>query len=110
MTKKKEYKVTRPMHAPVHPGQIIRDEVIDPLGFTVGEMAQWLGVDRTTLSRLINGHASISVEMALRLSKALGTSAESWLGMQQAYDIWLERQQKPAYLTHIKPITPEAWV
>ncbi len=95
MKKKKEYPATQPMYNPAHPGEVLKDAVIDALGLTVTEAAARLDVDRITLSRVINKHAAISVEMALRLSKALNTSAEVWLGMQQSYDLWQARKQKP---------------
>lgn len=95
MKKKKEYPATQPMYNPAHPGEVLKDAIIDALGLTVTQAAKHLDVDRITLSRVINKHAAISVEMALRLSKALNTSAEVWLGMQQSYDLWQARQQKP---------------
>jgi addiction module HigA family antidote len=81
------------MHNPAHPGEIIRKLCLDPLGVTVGEAAKALGVTRKTLSELINCRSGVSVEMALRLAKAFDTSAESWLGMQQQYDLALARKR-----------------
>ena len=75
------------MKTPPHPGGIIRDLCIKPLGLTVTQAAQGLGVTRKTLSLLLNGHAGISPEMAVRLSQAFGRSAESWLQLQVQYDI-----------------------
>jgi addiction module HigA family antidote len=72
---------------PPHPGEIIRDVCIKPLGLTVTQAAQGLGVTRKTLSLLLNGHAGISPEMAVRLSQAFGRSPESWLQLQVQYDI-----------------------
>lgn len=95
MKKKREYAATQPMYNPAHPGEVLKDAIIDALGLTVTEAAAHLDVDRITLSRVINKRASISVEMALRLSKALNTSAEVWLGMQQSYDLWEARKHKP---------------
>jgi antitoxin HigA-1 len=77
------------MHAPVHPGEIVKDALIDGAGLSVTEAADRLGVSRTTLSRLLNGHAGISPEMALRLSKFFNTSIEMWINLQSQYDIWL---------------------
>lgn len=74
------------MFNPPHPGAVLRDGVIDA-GIRVTEFADRLGVDRVTLSRLLNGNAGVSAEMAVRLAKALGGSAESWLHMQAAYDL-----------------------
>lgn len=87
MAKKKEYVVTKPMYNPAHPGEILKEIVIGDLGLRVGEAAEKLDVDRTTLSRLMNGHISVSVDMALRLSKALNTTPQFWLNMQQNYDL-----------------------
>ncbi|MCY3656797.1 MAG: HigA family addiction module antitoxin [Chloroflexi bacterium] len=80
-----------PMQNPPHPGEIVRAECLDPLGLTVTRAAEGLGVTRQALSDLVNGHAGISVEMAIRLSKAFGSSPETWLGMQMAYDLWQAR-------------------
>ena len=77
-----------PMHNPPHPGEIVRKECLEPLGLTVTRAAQGLGVTRQALSDLVNGKAGVSVEMSLRLSKAFGSSPETWLGMQTAYDLW----------------------
>ncbi len=76
-----------PMKNPPHPGEIIREDCIAPLGLTITQAAEGLGVTRKTLSQLLNGHAGISPEMAIRLSKAFGRSPESWLALQSAYDL-----------------------
>ncbi len=81
------------MHNPAHPGEILRKLCVEPLGITVGEAAKALGVTRKTLSELINCRSGVSVEMALRLAKAFDTSAESWLGMQQQYDLAMARKR-----------------
>ena len=75
------------MKNPPHPGEIIRDLCIKPLGLTVTQAAEGLGVTRKTLSLLLNGHAGISPEMALRLSQSFGRSPESWLQLQMQYDL-----------------------
>ena len=75
------------MKNPVHPGEIVREECIKPLGLTVEQVARGLGVSRSALSRLINGHAGVSAEMAIRLSKAFGSTPETWLRMQMNYDL-----------------------
>ena len=75
-----------PMKNPPHPGGIVKD-CIDDLGLSVTDAAKVLGVTRPTLSRLINGRAGISPEMAVRLSKAFGSTPEMWLRMQMAYDL-----------------------
>jgi antitoxin HigA-1 len=81
------------MHNPAHPGDVVRKLCIEPLGLTVTEAAKALGVTRKALSELINCRSGVSVEMALRLAKAFDTSAESWLGMQQQYDLALARKR-----------------
>ena len=76
------------MHNPPHPGEILRQLCIEPLGLSVTEAAQGLGVSRKTLSAILNGRAGVSPEMAVRLSIAFGTSSESWLNQQIQYDLW----------------------
>jgi antitoxin HigA-1 len=80
------------MHNPPHPGEILREFCIEPLGLSVTRAAKALGVSRKTLSAILNGRAGISPEMAIRLSKAFDTSAESWLSQQAQYDLWLAEQ------------------
>lgn len=82
-----------PMKNPPHPGEILRDLYLEPLELTVTQAAAGLGVTRKTLSLLLNGHAGISPEMAVRLSKAFGRTAESWLQLQMQYDLAQIRQQ-----------------
>lgn len=76
------------MHNPPHPGEAIRELCLEPLGLTVTDAAKGLGVSRKTLSALLNGRFGISPEMAIRLSKGFGGSAESWLIQQTQYDLW----------------------
>ena len=75
------------MKNPPHPGRIVRQECIEPLGLTVTETAKRLGVTRQALNNLVNGKGGISAEMAVCLSKAFGSSPEVWLGMQMEYDL-----------------------
>ncbi len=79
------------MYNPPHPGGVVRRQCLEPLGLSVTRAAQGLGVTRQALSDLVNEKAGISVEMAIRLSKAFGSSPETWLGMQMAYDLWQAR-------------------
>ncbi len=79
---------------PTHPGEVLREDVINPLGLTVTEAAKRLGVTRKTLSALINCKASMSLEMAVRIGKATKTSPESWLFMQAKLDLWFA-EKKP---------------
>ena len=81
------------MHNPPHPGEVVRKLCIEPLDLTVTEAAQGLGVSRKTLSALLNGRFGISPEMAIRLSKAFGGSAESWLTQQAQYALWQALQK-----------------
>ena len=81
------------MRNPPHPGEIVRHECLEPLGLTVTRAAQGLGVTRQALSDLVNGKAGVSVEMSLRLSRAFGSTPETWLGMQTAYDLWQARER-----------------
>ena len=82
------------MFNPVHPGEVIRALCIEPLGLTITEAAKALGVTRKTLSELLNGHSRISPEMAIRLSIAFKTSAESWINQQAKYDLWLAEKNR----------------
>lgn len=75
------------MKQPVHPGSIVKHDCIEALGLSVTKAASALGVSRPTLSKVINGRAAISPEMAIRLSKAFGSRPESWLRMQLAFDL-----------------------
>jgi addiction module HigA family antidote len=81
------------MHNPPHPGEFIREVYLDPNGITGRQLAAKLGVASSTLTRVLNGNNGISSEMALRLSKALGRSAESWMIMQDHFDLWQTRQR-----------------
>ena len=76
-----------PIHNRPHPGGIVRRQCLEPLGLSVTEAAEGLGVTRQALSDLLNGKAGVSVDMAIRLAKAFGSSAETWLGLQTAYDL-----------------------
>ncbi len=76
------------MHNPPHPGEVLRSLCLEPLGLTVSDTARALGVSRKTLSGIVNGRVGISPEMAVRLSLAFDTTAESWLNQQIQYDLW----------------------
>ncbi len=80
------------MHNPAHPGEVIRESCLKPLGLTVTEAADGLGVTRKTLSDLLNGHSGVSPEMAIRLEKAGWSSADAWLRMQMNWNLWQARQ------------------
>ena len=81
------------MHNPPHPGEVVREFCIEPLGLSVTEAAKGLGVSRTALSELLNRRRGISPEMAIRLSAAFGGSAESWITQQAQYDLWRVMQR-----------------
>ena len=76
------------IHNPPHPGEVLRELCLKPLGLTVTDAARALGVSRKTLSGILNGRAGISPEMAVRLSLAFGTTAESWMNQQVQHDLW----------------------
>ncbi len=82
----------KPMYDPPHPGEFISEVYLEPFGVSGRELAKQLDVSASTLSRVISGASRVTPEMALRLSKAIGRSAESWLAMQDAHDLWVARQ------------------
>ena len=94
-----EGNMTTRMHNPPHPGEVLQDTILAEGRITVSELATQLGVSRVTLSRVVNGRAAVSADMALRLAAALGGSAESWLQMQAAYDLW-QASKKPRPKVH----------
>jgi addiction module HigA family antidote len=90
------------MHNPPHPGEVLKTLCLEPLKLSVTEAARCLGVSRKTLSGILNGRAGISPEMAIRLSIAFDTSAESWLNQQLQYDLWCaERGRKRLRVTKL---------
>ena len=82
------------MYKPPHPGKVLRELCIEPMGLSVTAAADSLGVARKTLSSILNGHSGISPEMAVRLSLAFGTSSESWLNQQVQYDLWIAEKKR----------------
>lgn len=96
------------MHNPPHPGETLRDDVLPALGLTVTDAAQQLGVTRAALSRVLNGKAAVSPEMALRLERWLGVDqggrASVWLAMQSACDLWNAERAAMAALKKIKQV------
>ena len=81
------------MYDPPHPGEIVREACLKALGLSVTEAAKGLGVTRKTLSSILNKHSGITAEMALRLSRAFGSTPETWLRMQLAHDLWLVKHR-----------------
>jgi len=80
------------MFDPSHPGEILK-EYVEATQKTIGEVAKGLGISRKVLSQILNGHAGISAEMAVKLSVAFDTSAEFWLNLQKNYDLWQAKQK-----------------
>lgn len=94
------------MHNPPHPGEFIRSVYLDQFGVSIRRVAESLGVSPSTFTRLLNGESNVSPEMALRLSKTLGRSPESWLAMQDSYNLWHAR--KEVDLRSVKKLKIEA--
>lgn len=92
------------MYNPPHPGEVLRDGVFTETGITVTEFAKRIGVTRVALSRVLNGKAGISADMAMRLGAALGGNAESWLHMQANYDLWQAAKSMKRELAKIEPL------
>ncbi len=90
------------MYNPPHPGEVIKGLWLDPMGISITVAAKALGISRKTLSKIVNGNGSVTPEMAMRLSIALGGSPESWMGHQVAYDLWQVEQHKNEL--HVKPL------
>ncbi len=91
------------MHNPAHPGEILKELVIEPLGLSVTEAASRLGVRRTSLSKVLNGRGAVTPEMAVRLEMTFGKpNAAHWLRLQNAYDLWQTRQRSADI--HVSPI------
>jgi antitoxin HigA-1 len=90
------------LHNPLHPGLIVKDALIDNTHLSITQAAKQLGVTRTTLSRLLNGHCGISPEMALRLAKLFRTSIDMWINLQAQYDVWMI--QKKSKKIHVEPL------
>jgi len=96
------------MHNPPHPGEVLRDGVFTDTRITVTEFAKRLGVTRVALSRVLNGKAGMSADMAVRLAAALGGSAESWLHMQANHDLWLAERSLRRTVAKIEPLKQAA--
>lgn len=94
--------MTKMTRKPTHPGTVFLEDVMKPLNLSVTKTAQLLGVSRKALSEFINEKSSLSPDMALRISIATGTSAESWMNMQQKLTLWLAEQDAP---TNVEPLS-----
>lgn len=94
--------------APMHPGEVLREEFLLPLGLSAGVLAKACGVPRTRIERLSNEETGVTADTALRLSKAFGTSPELWLNLQVDYDIQTAKRQIGKELAKIAPVTTKA--
>lgn len=100
-----DYSVRRPLkHPPIHPGEVLREDVLPALGLSVSETAQRLGISRQQLHRVLACTHPITTEMALRIGKFAGNGPGLWLRMQQAYDLWHAEQRMKAELSRIEPV------
>ena len=95
--------VRDPNRKPTHPGEVLREDVLPSLRMTQGELAKRLGVSRLSVSELLHGKRALSPDMAVRLGRLTNTTAESWLRMQNAVDLW-ELEQNPKRYRHIEPL------
>ncbi|MFZ2159467.1 MAG: HigA family addiction module antitoxin [Bradyrhizobium sp.] len=94
--------------SPMHPGEVLREEFLLPLGLSSGALAKVCGVPRTRIERLANEEAGVTADTALRLSKAFGTSPELWLNLQTDYDVQIAKRQIGNDLAKIAPIATKA--
>ena len=92
---------------PTHPGKIIREDYLKPLAITISEFASVLGISRKTLSKILNGRGSITPDMALRLSRALNTTADFWLNLPKNYDLWHAEHRSNAW-QRVKPLSTQS--
>ena len=99
-----------PMKNPAHPGRIVRSACLEPLGLSVTAGAKILGVTRQTLNNIVNGKSGISPEMAVRLTKAFGSTEETWLGMQIAYDLAAVRKDESKIKVRRQRVPQELYV
>jgi addiction module HigA family antidote len=90
---------------PTHPGKVLLEDVMKPLGITITEAAKDLGISRKTLSEIVNGRCTLSPEIAVRIGKATHTSPESWLAMQTKLDLWAAMQKEPKNVVEFKTLT-----
>jgi addiction module HigA family antidote len=91
---------------PTHPGKIIREDYLRPLAMTINELASGLGVSRKTLSKILNGRGAVTPDMALRLARALNTTADFWLNLQKNHDLWQAEHTSNDW-QRVKPLSPQ---
>lgn len=94
--------------APMHPGEVLREEFLIPLGLSAGKLAKTCGVPRTRIERLAEEKTGITADTALRLGRALGTSAQLWLNLQNRYDVQVAENEIGKSLAKIEPIIERA--
>ena len=105
----KEYSIRRPLkRPPIHPGEVLREDVLPALGLPVSEAARQLGISRQQLHRVLACTHPITTEMALRIGKFTGNGPGLWLRMQQAYDLWYAEQKMKDELSKIDPVASVA--
>ena len=92
---------------PTHPGEILREEVLPATGMSQGEFAKWLGVSRRTVNEVLQEQRPVTVDMAHRLARALKTTPDVWLGLQQDIDVWDALQRHQHHYSRIKAIRPQ---
>jgi len=92
------------MHNPLHPGKSIKKDYLEPLNLTTRELANGLGVAKSTVDRLVKGQTGVTTDMAIRLGICLSTTPESWLGMQRAYDVWKAQKENIKLYKSVKVI------
>lgn len=92
------------MHSPPHPGEVLREDVIAPLGLSVTDAAERLAMSRVALSRVLNGKAGISPDLAIRLEQAGASTAQAWIAMQANYDLWRAMLQKQPPVRPLGPV------
>jgi addiction module HigA family antidote len=92
------------MHNPPHPGEVLNELCLKPLGISITEAAERLGVARKTVSKIINGHGDITPEMALRLEIVFGSTAQTWLNMQTAFDLWRINKRRKELSASLHPV------
>ncbi|MEW6740920.1 MAG: HigA family addiction module antitoxin [Nitrospirota bacterium] len=92
------------MHNPPHPGEVLNELCLKPLGMSITEAAERLGVARKTVSKIINGHGDVTPEMALRLEIVFGSTAQTWLNMQTAFDLWRINKKRKELKASLHPV------
>ncbi|EFL91149.1 addiction module antitoxin [Candidatus Regiella insecticola LSR1] len=90
------------MHNPPHPGELLREGVLKPMNMKVADLARRLGMSRVSLSRVVNGHAAISSDLAVRLERAGLSTARVWMGLQADYDLWQAENREQPHIERIE--------